>query len=40
MEAGMDVIFLDCKAKRRCDRDEIHCGTHPVGIADDQSSIG
>jgi hypothetical protein len=35
IEAGMDMIPLDCKAKRRCDRDEIHCCTHPVDIAGD-----
>ncbi|WP_168333959.1 hypothetical protein [Rhizobium anhuiense] len=34
MDAGMDMDFLVGKANWRCDRVEIHCGTHPVEMID------
>ncbi|TQO77648.1 hypothetical protein EXN67_17050 [Rhizobium rhizogenes] len=34
MDAGMDMEFPGNKAGRHCDRVEIHCGTHPVGMTD------
>ncbi|WP_280950780.1 hypothetical protein [Rhizobium leguminosarum] len=34
MDAGMDMDFPVGKANWRCDRAEIHCGTHPVEMVD------
>lgn len=34
MDAGMDMDFPVGKANWRCDRVEIHCGTHPVEMVD------
>jgi hypothetical protein len=34
MDAGMDVDVPVGKANWRCDRVEIHCGTHPVEMID------
>ncbi|MBB2705430.1 MULTISPECIES: hypothetical protein [Rhizobium] len=34
MDAGMDLNIPVGKANWRCDRVEIHCGTHPVEMID------
>ncbi|MBB4167083.1 hypothetical protein [Rhizobium sp. BK538] len=40
MDAGMDKGLPNGKANWRCDRGEIHCCTHPVGIGDGRNLGG